>query len=95
MTPRKPLFKYLCFVVVLFSFFPARKILINLRRKKNYPAANSNNQNGHLQQTKTFSSDVVLKWMDMQLRVIQSTTGMPPATNSVFLHIQGLLYMNR
>jgi hypothetical protein len=28
-------------------------------------AANNNNQHGHLQQTKTFSSDVVIKWLNL------------------------------
>ena len=32
-------------------------------------AANANNQHGHLQQTKNFSSEVVLKWIDLQWRV--------------------------
>ena len=54
-------------------------------------AANSNNQHGHLQQTKTFSSEVVLKWMDMQLRVIRTNTAtMPPATNSRLFAYSGV-----
>ena len=28
---------------------------------------------GHLKQTKTFSSDVAIKWMNMQLRIMSST----------------------
>ena len=46
--------------------------------------ANQNSQHGHLIQAKEFSSEVVLKWMNMQLRVIRTTAGMPPPTNSRF-----------
>jgi hypothetical protein len=34
-------------------------------------AANNNNQHGHLQQTKTFSSDVVIQWLNMQLAMLR------------------------
>ena len=44
--------------------------------------ANYNSEHGHLKQTKEYSSEVVVKWIDMQLRVIRGTGGMPPATNS-------------
>ena len=39
--------------------------------------ANSNSQHGHLQQTNTYPSDVALKWMDMQLRLMRTATGIP------------------
>jgi len=39
--------------------------------------SNKNNGHGHLQQTKTFSSEVVTKWMDMQLRLMRTATGIP------------------
>ena len=32
-------------------------------------ASNNNNGNGHLQQTKTFSSDVVVSWINLQLQM--------------------------
>ena len=32
-------------------------------------ASNNNSQNGHLQQTKTFSADVVVSWINMQLQM--------------------------
>ena len=53
-------------------------------------SANDNSENGLLQQTKTFSSEVVLKWMEMQLRVIRTTAGMPPATNSRLFAYSGV-----
>jgi hypothetical protein len=34
-------------------------------------ASNNGQQHGHLQQTKTYSSEVVYKWIDMQLRLMQ------------------------
>jgi len=33
--------------------------------------AANNNQHGHLQQTKTFSSDVVVSWLNMQLQMVK------------------------
>src|SRR5258706_5754383 len=32
---------------------------------------NSNDENGHLKQTKTFSSDVVVRWLNMQLDMLR------------------------
>jgi membrane-associated phospholipid phosphatase len=34
-------------------------------------AANQNKDHGHLQQTKTFSSDVVVSWLNMQLQMVK------------------------
>ena len=34
-------------------------------------------EHGHLKQTKTYSSDVVVKWMDMQLQLMKTATGIP------------------
>lgn len=34
-------------------------------------AAKSNKEHGHLQQTKTFSDDVVISWLDMQLEMLR------------------------
>src|SRR5688572_25593668 len=38
-------------------------------------AANSNTRMGHLHQTKTFSSDVAIKWMDMQVKQMRAYPG--------------------
>src|SRR5689334_24594316 len=35
-------------------------------------------QHGHLNQTKTFSSEVGLKWQDMQLRILRLPAGVNP-----------------
>ena len=53
-------------------------------------ASNYNSSHGHLKQTKDYSSEVALKWMDMQLRVIRSSAGMPPATNSRLFGYSGV-----
>ena len=34
-----------------------------------------NKSNGHLKQTKTYSSEVAIKWMNMQIRLMAATTG--------------------
>ena len=45
-------------------------------------APNNNNGHGHLQQTNKYSSDVALKWIDMQLRLFRTNAtpigGLPP-----------------
>ena len=38
-------------------------------------AANNNKEHGHLQQTKTFSSDALLRWMDFQLDLYKANVG--------------------
>ena len=43
-------------------------------------AANSNSQHGHLKQTKTFSSDVAIHWMNMQVRQMKAN---PTVTGNV------------
>ena len=37
-------------------------------------APNNNSQHGHLKQTNTYSSDVVIKWMNMQLKLMQTSS---------------------
>ena len=41
----------------------------NQQQPEEAGAANNNNQHGHLQQTKTFSSDVVVSWINLQLQM--------------------------
>ena len=43
-------------------------------------AANSNKEHGHLQQTKTFSADVVIRWLNMQLDMLR--VPLAPGTGS-------------
>ena len=35
------------------------------------------NAHGHLVQTKNFPSDVAVKWLDMQIRIMRTATGIP------------------
>jgi hypothetical protein len=37
----------------------------------------ADNVHGHLIQTKTYASDVAIKWMDIQLRLMRTATGIP------------------
>ena len=53
-------------------------------------AGRNNEFNGHLQQTKVFSSESVLKWIDMQLRLIRSTAIAPPMMHARFYGYIGL-----
>src|SRR6185369_11770707 len=41
----------------------------NQQQSEEAGVANNNNQHGHLQQTKTFSSDVVVSWINLQLQM--------------------------
>jgi len=38
----------------------------------------ANNSNGHLEQTKKFSSEAAIKWQDMQLRILRLPVGVNP-----------------
>lgn len=40
-----------------------------------FPTARNNELNGHLKQTKTFSSEVAVKWMDMQVKQMRAYPG--------------------
>ncbi|HKB45220.1 MAG TPA: vanadium-dependent haloperoxidase [Chitinophagaceae bacterium] len=51
---------------------------IDQQAKQEEVAAKANNNNhGHLKQTNTYSSDAVIKWMEMQLRLMRTATGIP------------------
>ena len=47
--------------------------------------ANPNSEHGHLKQTNTYSSEVVIKWMDMQLELLRTT--LPAAGQGSSRHI--------
>ena len=51
-------------------------------RTKDQPMAleSNNDEHGHLKQTKTYSSEVVIKWMNMQIRLMAATTGVANVT---------------
>ena len=85
-----PLTKFLFFTVVLFLSCQKQIDKQTSQHEEIATAANNNSGQGHLQQTKTFSSEVVVKWMDMQLRVMRTTAGLPPATNSRLFAYSGV-----
>jgi hypothetical protein len=61
------------FITVIF-FSCQKEIETNQRPEVIATAANGNNQHGHLVQTNRYSSDVVFKWMNMQLRLMQTSS---------------------
>ena len=46
----------------------------NQSQEESATAARHDQSNGHLQQTKTFSSDVAIRWMNMQIALMRKTT---------------------
>lgn len=60
------------FVFILFLSSCQKKISKPQEQEEISTKANNNEQRGHLQQTKTFSSDVAVKWQDMQLQLMKA-----------------------
>jgi hypothetical protein len=58
----------------LFFLASCQKEMQTNQQAQESALASSNNEHGHLQQTRTFSSDVVFKWMDMQLRLMRTSS---------------------
>ena len=71
-----PLLKFAIFISV-FAITSCKKEI------KNEPVsqlqAKAVKENGHLQQTKTFSSDAAQKWMDLQARCLRTPTNANPS----------------
>jgi len=66
--------KSISFVFILF-FASCQKQVSKPALPDEIPAvANSQNRPGHLKQTKTFSSDVAIRWMNMQIELMRRTT---------------------
>ncbi len=58
-------------VILLFVFVSCQKEINPPVHQEEFSSAqNSNSEQGHLQQTKTFSSEVVLKWFDLEYRIL-------------------------
>ena len=82
---------FICFTLSLFVSSCKKQIDKSYQSQTaQATAVNYNSEHGHLKQTKEYSSEVALKWMNMQLRVIRSTAGMPPATNSRLFGYSGV-----
>src|SRR6188768_1607423 len=58
--------------VLLMMLFSCQKNVEKQLTQEELPStANLNNDHGHLQQTKTFSADVVIRWLNMQLDMLR------------------------
>jgi len=65
----------------LFTVISCQKDVTHKQQEEEIPgAANSNKDHGHLQQTKTFSADVVIRWLNMQLDMLR--VPLAPGTGS-------------
>jgi hypothetical protein len=63
---------YLLFSLALFSILSCQKDVQQLPDQEEFvSAATSSNEQGHLKQTKTFSSAVVINWYNMQLEMLR------------------------
>ena len=73
---RNTLIKNFSFVFVLILFFSScqKQVSTPALPEEISAAANSQNKHGHLKQTKTFSSDVAIRWMNMQIELMRKTT---------------------
>jgi len=57
--------------LVLFTVIACQKQIDQPIRPEEFPSANKVKENGHLKQTKTFSSDVIVRWLNMQLDMLR------------------------
>jgi hypothetical protein len=57
--------------LVLFTFIGCQKQIDQPTRPEEFPSANKAKENGHLKQTKTFSGEVVVRWLNMQLDMLR------------------------
>ncbi len=66
---------HLLFALAIVLFLTScQKDVSDADKQKEVEQLTGNNQsNGHLNQTKTFSSEVAQKWQDMQLRILRRT----------------------
>ncbi len=79
----KPLFAKWSFLfsLVLFGFLSCQKGDNHFNKKgKHESEQHDDNHHGHLKQTKTFSSEVVIKWLNMQLDMLR--VPLAPGTGS-------------
>ena len=69
-------------VISLFVFSSCKKQIDQPAKQQEIVAKANSNIHGHLKQTKTYSSEVAFKWIDMQLRLFRTNAtpigGLPP-----------------
>ena len=80
---KKKLFYTVAVVFIIVLFFSACQKEISQKQPSQEIAAeaNSNSEHGHLKQTKEYSSDVAIAWMNMQLELFRTTAGLFPNQN--------------
>src|SRR5215208_1755801 len=64
----------------LFMLIGCKKTIDQPATKEDIAAAKTNNEHGHLKQTTTHSSDVVISWLNMQLTMLK--VPLPAGTGS-------------
>ena len=73
--PRNSVTRWTLFAVISSVIFSACQKQIDQPSKPEEVTGKANSSShGHLIQTKTYSSDVVIKWMDMQLRLMRTSS---------------------
>ncbi|HEY0677375.1 MAG TPA: hypothetical protein VGD17_03775, partial [Chitinophagaceae bacterium] len=68
-TPSK--LRLLAIIFTIVAFTSCQKNDLTSAQEKVISGSRNDNSNGHLQQTKTFSSDVVIKWLNMELNMFR------------------------
>jgi hypothetical protein len=63
--------------ISIFIFSACQKQIDQPTTQKEIAGKANNNIHGHLKQTNTYSSDVAIKWMNMQLQIMRTATGIP------------------
>ena len=73
---KNTLIKHVSYVFVFILFFSScqKQVSTPALPEEISTAANNQNKHGHLKQTKTFSSDVATRWMNMQIELMRKTT---------------------
>ena len=73
---KNKLIKSITYAAFVLFFFSCQKQQITKHEQKDKSSseANRNSQHGHLKQTKTYSAEVAIKWMDMQIQLMRQTT---------------------
>lgn len=67
-------------IISIFIFSACQKETISKQQQQQEiaTAANSNSKHGHLKQTNTYTSEVVFKWIDLNRRILLTTTRTAP-----------------
>ena len=63
--------------ILIFTLTACRKEINQTESLQNLISSAKNLIHGHLKQTKTYTSDVAIAWMNMQLRLMSTTSGIP------------------